>query len=137
MTDNGDRRGPFVIPGGDSPGGISPRRLEELRDLIDQGAETRFYFWSEWRGGVREQVLRLDHWECQHCKARGRYARAEIVHHVKHLRDRPDLALSIWDPATGERQLVSLCKACHEAEHPEALTRYEPTREPVTAERWD
>lgn len=125
------------MSGGDSPGGISPRRLEELRDLIDQGAEARFYFWAEWRGGVREQVLRLDHWECQRCKARGRYARAEIVHHVKHLRDRPDLALSIWDPATGERQLVSLCKACHEAEHPEALTRYEPTREPVTAERWD
>ena len=121
---------------------ISPRRLDELRTLIDQDAETRFYFWTEWRGssgreGVREKVLRLDHYECQRCKARGRYARAEIVHHVKHLRDRPDLALSIFDPDTGERQLVSLCKACHEAEHPEALTRYEPTREPVTAERWD
>ena len=130
------------MPGGDSPGGISPRRLEELRDLIDQGAETRFYFWAEWRGshgggGVREQVLRLDHRECVRCRERGRYARAEIVHHVKHLRDRPDLALSIWDPDTGERQLVSLCKACHEEMHPEALTRYEPTHEPVTAERWD
>lgn len=134
---DGDRRGPFALPGGDSPGGISPRRLEQLRGLIADGAETRFYFWPEWRDDLRPRVLKLDRYECQLCKARGRYSRAEIVHHVKHLRDRPDLALSIWDPDTGERQLVSVCKTCHEQEHPEALTRYEPKREPVTAERWD
>lgn len=76
----------------------------------------------------------MDHYECQHCKAAGRYRRAEIVHHVKHLRDRPDLALSIWDG--DERQLVSVCKPCHEAEHPESLRKWE-TVQPVTTERWD
>lgn len=71
------------------------------------------------------------------CKARGRYRRGSIVHHVKHLRDRPDLALSIWDPETGERQLLTVCKWCHEAEHPEALTPQRPKKEPVTQERWE
>ena len=116
--------------------GISPRRLDELRGLIDQSRQQLFYWWPEWFR-LRDAVLRLDRFECQLCKARGRYSRAVIVHHVKHLQDRPDLALSIWDPDTGERQLVSVCKACHEREHPEALTRYERTHEPLTAERWD
>ena len=57
-------------------------------------------------------------------------------HHVKHLRQRPDLALSIWDPDTGARQLVTVCKACHEREHPESLRRSVPAA-PLTAERWD
>lgn len=117
--------------------GISPARLAELQGLIQDGAEARFYWWSEWREQLRPDVLRLDHYECQLCKARGRYARATIVHHVKHLRDRPDLALSVWDPDTGERQLVSVCKACHEREHPEALHVFAPATAPITAERWD
>ena len=117
-------------------GGISPIRLERLRLLIDTGNEARFYWWPQWQR-LREEVLRLDRYECQTCKARGRYRRAVLVHHVKHLRDRPDLALSVYDPDTGARQLVSLCKACHEAEHPESLRQYAPAAEPITAERWD
>ena len=116
--------------------GISPRRLAQLRTLLEKGGEARFYWWPEWQQ-LRADVLELDRHECQLCKARGRYSRAMIVHHVKHLRDRPDLALSIWDPDTHERQLVSVCKACHEAEHPEALRKFEPRKAPLTAERWD
>ena len=112
---------------------ISDRRLQDLVSLLAAGREHDFYTWTEWRIR-RAEVLRLDHYECQHCKAAGRYRRADIVHHVKHLRDRPDLALSIWDG--DERQLVSVCKACHEAEHPESLRKWE-TVPPVTAERWD
>lgn len=116
--------------------GISAGRLEQLRGLINGGNEARFYWWPEWVH-TRGDVLQLDRFECQRCKVRGRYSKATLVHHVKHLRDRPDLALSIWDPDTGERQLVSLCKSCHEQEHPEALKPFEPKREPLTAERWD
>ena len=115
---------------------INAARLETLRRLIDSGEEARFYSWGAWLR-TREQVLRLDRFECQACKARGRYSRAVIVHHVKHLRERPDLALSVTDPDTGERQLVSLCKACHEAEHPEGLRQCAPAAPPITAERWD
>lgn len=121
---------------------ISPTRLDKLRRLIAAGNVARFYWWPEWadpdpRRGIRAAVLKMDNYECQACKARGKYSRGEIVHHVKHLRDRPDLALSVYDPATGARQLVSLCKACHEAEHPESLRQYAPAAEPITAERWD
>lgn len=115
--------------------GITVRQLSKLRQLIETGQEHRFYCWEVWRR-VRESVLRLDHWECQRCRDRGVYSRGEIVHHVRHLRDRPDLALSIWDPDSGERQLITVCKACHEAEHPEAL-QSAPPRDPLTPERWD
>ena len=116
--------------------GISPRRLAQLRALVAAGREAAFYWWPEWIR-LREDVLKLDHRECQICRARGKYRRATIVHHVKHLRDRPDLSLSVFDPDTGERQLISVCKSCHEEQHPEALRKFEPRKAPLTAERWD
>lgn len=114
--------------------GMTDARTTKLIFLISSGREHEFYLWGAWKA-IRQQVLSLDHYECQTCKAKGKYARATIVHHVKHLKDRPDLALSIWDG--DERQLVSLCKACHEAEHPESQRQYKNIRAPVTVERWD
>ena len=115
---------------------ISAYRLRQLRELIAQGREWLFYSWPEWKS-KRAEVLQLDRNECQRCRAKGRYKRGTIVHHVKHLRDRPDLALSITDPDTGERQLVTVCKSCHEAEHPEAFWQNLPKTPPLTEERWD
>ena len=114
--------------------GMIDARTTKLIFLISSGREHEFYLWGAWKA-IRQKVLSLDHYECQTCKAKGKYAKATIVHHVKHLKDRPDLALSIWDG--DERQLVSLCKACHEAEHPESQRQYKIIRAPVTAERWD
>ena len=116
--------------------GISGARLQELVSLLASGHEYRFYSWPEWRA-LRLEVLQLDRYECQHCKAAGRYRKGYIVHHVKHLRDRPDLALSIYDPDTGERQLICVCKKCHEELHPESQRQFFPKEPPVTAERWD
>lgn len=115
---------------------ITPTKLEKLKQMINEGMTDNFYHWQEWEK-LRERVLKLDRYECQLCKANGRYRRAVIVHHVKHLKDRPDLALSLYDE--GERQLVSVCKQCHEHLHPEQLemrsfTQKEP---PLTEERWD
>ena len=134
----------FFVPGGDSPEqagglaavtGITQVRLQELVSLIAAGQEARFYDWPEW-DAVRADVLRLDRGECQRCRlVRNRYRRAALVHHVKHLKDRPDLALSIWDDR--ERQLVSLCRACHEEEHPERQWRKVIHKDYVTQERWD
>ena len=73
--------------------------MAQLRALIAQGRKEAFYSWPEWKS-LRPEVLRLDNSECQRCKARGKYRPARIVHHVKHLEDRPDLALSVWDPDT-------------------------------------
>ena len=116
--------------------GISGARMAELAALLAAGQEYKFYSWPEWRS-LRAEVLRLDHYECQHCKAAGRYSRGYIVHHVKHLRQRPDLALSVFDPDTGQRQLETLCKQCHEQEHPESQRQFQPKASPITAERWD
>lgn len=117
---------------------ISKRRLRQLEALIESGQVERFYSWPEW-DAMRKQVRALDKFECALCKARGRYSPAEVVHHVKHVQDRPDLALSVFDPDTHERQLVSLCRACHEAQHPERLcSPWSASDKPqLTAERWD
>lgn len=111
-------------------------RTERVKALVEQGNTDLFYSWKAWKR-LRQSVLRLDHYECQLCKAKGRYSRAEIVHHVKRLKERPDLALSIWD--NGERQLVSVCKRCHEGLHPESMRRDCPKRKQgdVPDERWD
>lgn len=115
---------------------ISDGRLCQLQKLIASGQEAQFYSWKEWLQ-IRPDVLKLDQGECQSCKQRGRHRAARIVHHVKHLRDRPDLALSIWDPETGERQLVSVCKRCHEELHPESRRPFQRLYAPLTEERWD
>lgn len=113
---------------------ISQIMLKQLIALIASGQEYRFYSWSCWQH-TREEVLKLDHYECKRCKANGRYRRAVLVHHVKHLKDRPDLALSIWDGE--ERQLISVCKRCHEELHPESQRQHTTMAKPVTEERWD
>ena len=116
---------------------ITPSKLARLRALIDADQEYKFYSWKSWKR-LSAKVRAIDRQECLLCKSRGKYSPAEIVHHVKHLRDRPDLALSVYDPDTKERQLISLCRACHELEHPERLR---PTAsaaaKPLTEERWD
>lgn len=117
---------------------ISAHDQQRLQGLIDTGQTDSFYHWAKWEA-LRADVLRLDRYECQRCKARGRYSRAVVVHHVKHLKDRPDLALSLYDPDTHERQLVSLCKACHEEVHPERIEKwkYKAKEKQLTDERWD
>ena len=112
---------------------ISGARLAQLTKMITDGDTKRFYDWTEWRA-LSQEVLALDNFECQRCKAHGRYSRAEIVHHVKHVKDRPDLALSVYDGHG--RQLISLCRACHEAEHPERM-RKSKYKAPFNIERWD
>lgn len=115
---------------------ISASRLQQLREMIVAGASDDFYDWTEWIH-VRSEALQLDRYECQLCRSRHRYRPAVIVHHVKHLRDRPDLALSLFDPETGDRQLISLCRACHEEQHPDRRWRRKISVLPLTTERWD
>lgn len=113
---------------------ISAYRLQQLTALLQDGREALFYTWPEWKS-LREEVLQFDHWECQLCKSAGRFKPARIVHHVQHLRDRPDLALSVW--VDGQRQLLSVCKTCHEKLHLESQRQFAPARPPLTEERWD
>lgn len=116
---------------------ISEFRLIQLRAMLENGTSDRFYDWPEW-AQVRIDVLNLDNHECQICKHYGRVGPSDLVHHVKPLKTRPDLALSVFDPDTGERQLITVCRSCHEVLHPERMRRknivFVP---PLTEERWD
>ena len=82
--------------------------LEEIVRLVK---EEKFYKSSAWEK-KRLEILERDNYECQVCKEGGGFAPATTVHHLKHLEDRPDLALD-------NDNLVSVCAACHNREHPE------------------
>jgi len=101
-----------------------------LLEHIKAGNTRKFYKSTAWKK-KRKQILERDNHECQKCKARGGYSRATTVHHIKHLTDRPDLALT-------DSNLVSLCSACHNEEHPEKLLKYiaGEQKEYITEERW-
>lgn len=70
-----------------------------------------FYESRKWKR-KRQQILKRDGYMCQICKRYGRIREAQEVHHIQHLEDRPDLALD-------NNNLISLCRACHNAQHPE------------------
>ena len=123
-----------ALPAGPVPV-MTPEKLARLTAMLAAGRENVWYNSGDWQA-VRDAVKRIDH-ECIICKAAGRHSATRYVHHVKHLRDRPDLALSIYDPDTGERQLICVCKQCHELLHPESQRQYRPHVTPVTFERWD
>lgn len=70
-----------------------------------------FYQSKAWKR-KREWILRRDGYRCQDCKRYGRMRQATTVHHIKHLDQYPELALT-------SSNLVSLCDACHNKRHPE------------------
>ena len=107
---------------------------QQLQTCIAENRLHAFYTSSAWLR-LRAEVLAADKNECQRCRARGWYRRANTVHHVNPVRERPDLALSLWYTAGGgrKRNLVSLCHACHEAVHGH---RHPPRPPPLTVERW-
>lgn len=71
-----------------------------------------FSYGSEAWKRMRTRVLRRDGYRCQICKRYGRMTPAIEVHHIKHADEYPELAM---DPAN----MISLCRACHNAQHPE------------------
>ena len=107
--------------------------------LIALGDVHPFYCSSQWVR-LSHKVMDMDKHECQLCKEHGRYRRAELVHHVNHVRCAPKLALDIWyTDADGnqQRNLISVCKDCHETVcHPERLRKCSGGA-PLTRERWD
>ena len=100
---------------------------KKLLNYIKQGQYIKFYQSPEWRA-KRKEIMRRDNDECQHCKRQGKYSRGECVHHIKHLKDYPLLGLD-------NDNLVTLCNACHNIEHPEKL-RSEETSGFMNEERW-
>jgi 5-methylcytosine-specific restriction endonuclease McrA len=90
-------------------------------ELIQSGDTSPFYNTKEW-GALRERKRRQEHYECERCRAKGRYKRGKIVHHKKYLKDYPELALDI-------NNLECLCEECHYEEH-------HKRKEQIIPERW-
>lgn len=89
-------------------------------------------------------ILKRDHFECQDCIKRLKDAavngtqlrgedrqirKATEVHHIKELREYPELALA-------DDNLISLCSQCHNARHGRYIKRFAKKKEPLTEEKW-
>lgn len=71
-----------------------------------------FYDSPAWRT-KRRKILKSAHYECANCLHKyGRYGKATVVHHIKHLDEYPELALT-------DSNLMPLCPSCHNEMHPE------------------
>ena len=111
--------------------------LDWLLGLIASGDTHPFYVTPEWRR-LSAAVLADDHRNCQICR---RPNSATLVHHVRHVKQFPALALSrFYVDADGieQRNLISVCRACHETVcHPERMYKAAPAPRFSTPERWD
>jgi len=64
-----------------------------------------FYVSTPWKH-KRLKILNEYKNECQICKSKGLYTKADTVHHIKYLRKHPELALT-------DSNLMALCDDCH------------------------
>ena len=117
-------------------GSMTPEQIEYVTRCIADNNVHAFYIWTPWIR-LRSEVLDEDRHECQRCKERGKYTKANTVHHVKHVKAHPELALEkcyIDDAGEQRRNLISLCHDCHEREHGYRVKH--KRKKPLTEERW-
>lgn len=121
---------------------------EWIRELIAKDELWRFYKSPEWIK-LKRSVLREAHFECAECRKLGKVTRWDVdkdgvkhmlstVHHVCHVRDHPELAMSRWyTDGTGARKenLIPVCKVCHNRLHPEKVQAKDTNRF-TNEERW-
>lgn len=109
-----------------------------IRELIRANNLMAFYKSTDWLE-LKAEVLEECHYECQGCLKNGEYKRADVVHHVNHVRTHPHLALSKYytdNEGKKQRNLVPLCNACHGLEHPEKLGKQQSTNKFTNEEKW-
>lgn len=114
---------------------MTQEEIDFVTDCIRHNKVHDFYNCTKWKK-LRKQVLEMDHNECQLCKQRKRYTKANTVHHVNYVQKHPDMALDVWYEWHGmrKRNLISLCHDCHEEVHG---YRIKEVKIPLTEERWD
>lgn len=108
-----------------------------IKKLIIADKVAEFYQTEEWKT-LRQEVMEDSHFECQECLKRGRYTKANCVHHVNEVRNRPDLALSrYYVDGAGKKQnnLVPLCNQCHNIIH-DKLGNWQRKDKFMNEERW-
>lgn len=108
---------------------------KKLLQAIKKGNTHYFYTSWTWRT-KRKEILERDSKECQLCKREGKVTtgtkdKSLVVHHIKELKDRPDLALT-------DKNLLTVCKDCHENVcHPNRLGNYQEKKRFMNEERWE
>ena len=83
--------------------------LEQIKKMILDGDMSPFYKDRAWRS-LALKIIKDNHNECYMCKQQGRYTPAKLVHHIKPLRQAPQLAYD-------RDNLMPLCHDCHERIH--------------------
>ena len=121
---------------------------EYILQLIERDELWRFYKTKEWRS-LKRRILTEHHYECAECRRLGRITRYDrdkdgrrrlisAVHHVKHVRNHPELALSrtYTDMDGVHDNLIPVCKSCHNKLHPEKHRQAVAKDRFVNVERW-
>lgn len=122
--------------------------LQTINQLIREDRLIKFYQSPAWRA-LRKQALTRDNFECQECKRKGRVVSTPMhtpgdpqgnaprgrnknslhVHHIKEIKDYPELALVITN-------LETLCQPCHNKVHDRFTTSSNKTFRFWVEERW-
>ena len=108
-----------------------------IRQLIKDNKIVKFYLTDDWIE-LKTDVLKDFHYECQECLKKGKYTRADCVHHINEVRHKPHLALSrYYVDDKGQRQcnLVPLCNTCHNLIH-DKLGKWQRKDKFTNEERW-
>lgn len=103
----------------------------------------KFYNSKNWKI-KRVDILKRDHFECQDCVKRlkeaaangtqlhgedRRIRQATEVHHIKELKEYPELGLE-------DDNLISLCTKCHNARHGRYIKQFVKKKKRLTEEKW-
>ena len=116
------------------PTGVSLR--EWILALINTDKLYKFYKTDEWLE-LRASVMEDHHNECEMCEAKGKYGRADTVHHEYEVKQYPEMALTRWvDDGTGmmREALHPLCNHHHNVVHGRFVP---PKPKPqINQERW-
>jgi len=108
-----------------------------LIDLIAKGRIEQFYHRSDWKA-LKKDVFKKQHFECQECLKDNILTIVDLecpCHHVKELKDFPELALSeiyIDELGNKQRNLLALCFKCHNKIH----NRFQKKDTYFNEERW-
>jgi 5-methylcytosine-specific restriction protein A len=97
--------------------------VQWITTLIQRNKIVVFYKSAAWRH-LRAETLAEQHGECQMCKDNGVYEEATMVHHIKYVREHPQLALT-------KSNLMALCDECHYQIH--HTVKY---KEQLNEEKW-
>ena len=93
--------------------------VQWINKLIEEDKLWKFYKSKQWIQ-LKTEVLEEHHHECYICRQQGKITRANTVHHVNYVREKPQLALSkYYIDNNGNKQLnlIPICKACHNKVH--------------------